>query len=298
MKLTKNPGWIGFSSRLALLLVGMIWGSSLVVVKSSTETVPPSLLIALRFTLAFAALSAIFWKKFRLINRDYLKRGAIIGLCLFAAYWIQTLGVTLAMPGKSAFLSSIYCVLVPFVYWCIGGGRPRVKNLIAAFLCTFGIILSSLTSEFSIAAGDLLALLSGLFFAIHIAAVGKLGAGKDPVLITILQFGFCALPAWVIGLLFETRDLYWNPSNLWGILYLGLFCSAAALLLQNLGQKYADPSSASILMSTESIFGVIFSVIFMGESLSMRLIFGFLLIFISVLVSELTLSHKRLKQLS
>jgi len=284
---------IWWLSRAALLLVGVIWGSSLVVVKSSAERIAPNLVIASRFTIACAVLSLIFCKKFRLLNRDCLKSGLIIGACLFVAYWLQTLGVTLAMPGKSAFLSSIYCVLVPFVFWAIGGGRPTPRNLAAAALCVAGILLSSVTAGFSILPGDLLALGSGLFFAVHIAAVGKYGQGKDPVLITILQFGFCALFAWGAALGMGGGSLRWDAQAAGGVLYLALACTALALLLQNVGQKYADPASASILMSTESIFGVLFSVIFMGETLNARLILGFALIFASVLISEVQFAGKK-----
>jgi len=284
---------IWFGSRAALLLVGIIWGSSLVVVKSSAERIAPNLVIASRFTLACIVLSLIFFRKFRLLNREYLKSGLIIGACLFVAYWLQTLGVTLAMPGKSAFLSSIYCVLVPFVFWAIGGGRPRARNLVAACLCVAGILLSSVTADFSILPGDLLALASGLFFAVHIAAVGRYGSGKDPVLITILQFGFCAIFAWIATFTLEGFAIRWHPDAAGGVLYLALACTALALLLQNVGQKYADPASASILMSTESVFGVIFSVIFMGETLNSRLLLGFVLIFASVLISEVPFSVLR-----
>lgn len=275
-----------WGARAALLLVGILWGSSLVVVKASTEKTAPELIIACRFTAAFLLLSGIFYRKLRLIDREYLKSGAVIGVCLFAAYWVQTLGVTLAMPGKSAFLSSIYSVLVPFVYWAMGGGRPRARSLLAAFLCTAGILLSSVTAGFSIVPGDLLALASGLFFAVHIATVGKYGKGKDPVLITILQFGFCALCAWIAVLLTGHMSV-WDPGSAGGILYLALFCTALALLLQNVGQRYASPAAASILMSTESVFGVLFSVLFMQEQLNARLIAGFVLILAAVLISEM-----------
>lgn len=289
----KRPKLVWLGSRLALLLVGIIWGSSLVVVKSSTDAMPPNLLVALRFTLAFVLLAIVFFRRLKKIDRSYLKSGAIIGACLFLAYWIQTVGVTLAMPGKSAFLSSIYCVLVPFLYWIFYHRAPRQENLLAAALCVLGILLASVTADFGIAPGDALALLSGVFFAAHIVAVGKYGEGKDPIVITILQFGFCALLAWLGTLTLERGAVAIRPEAVGGVLYLGVCCTGIALLLQNLGQKYADPSSASILMSTESVFGVAFSVVFMGERITAQMLVGFLFIFISVLVSELGLSFKR-----
>ena len=281
------------AARAALLLVGAIWGSSLIVVKSSTASISPALLIALRFSMAFLLLSVVFFQKYRHISKGDVGCGAMIGLFLFLAYYVQTLGVTLAMPGKSAFLSSIYCVLVPFVYWLLGGSRPRGHEVLAAVLCSLGIVVCSVTESFTIVPGDLLALLSGLFYALHIAAIGKYGSGRDPILITLLQFGFCSAYAWMVSLFGgqagSVGSLVFSEA-LPGVLYLGLVCSAAALLLQNLGQKYTDPSSASILMSTESVFGVIFSVIFLQEALNGKLIIGFALIFAAVLISQLNLA--------
>jgi drug/metabolite transporter (DMT)-like permease len=277
-------------ARIALLLVGMIWGSSLVVVKSATDTISPNFLLAMRFSMACILLAVIFHKKLKLINLDYLKSGAIIGTCLFIAYCSQTIGVTFAMPGKSAFLSSIYCVIVPFIFWMINKTRPDRFNVISAVLCVFGIILSSVTSGFTIEKGDTLALISGFFFASHIAAVGKYGKDKDPILITILQFAFSAVLSWIVAFTMESGSTKWNVGSVMGVVYLAVFCTGIALLLQNVGQKYTDPSSASILMSTESIFGVVFSVIFMNEELNWRLVLGFALIFASVIISETKLS--------
>lgn len=277
-------------ARIALLMVGMIWGSSLVVVKSAVDTITPNFLLAIRFSLACILLAAVFHKKVRMINLDYLKSGAIIGVCLFVAYCSQTIGVTFAMPGKSAFLSSIYCVIVPFIFWFINKTKPDKYNVISAGMCVAGIILSSITTGFSISKGDSLALLSGFFFAAHIATVGKYGKGKDPILITILQFAFSAVLSWIVALVLESNSIRWNSGAMLGVVYLAVICTGVALLLQNVGQKYTDPSSASILMSTESIFGVIFSVLILNEKLNWRLIIGFTLIFVSVIISETKLS--------
>lgn len=287
MKNNDSSRRIWVLSRLALLMVGVIWGSSLVVVKSAVSHIPPSTLIAVRFTLAFLTLAIVFHRHLRRIKVGDLWRGAVMGACLSIAYMIQTIGVTLAMPGKSGFLSSIYCVLVPFIYWMIGGKKPELRHLAAALLCVTGIVLSSVTNGFSIVPGDALALLSGFFFAAHIASVGRLSSGRDCILMTILQFGFCAVFAWITAFLTEDVTLRIGAGAAGSVLYLALICTAVALLLQNVGQKYATPASSSILMSTESVFGILFSVIFLNELLSPRLILGFVFIFASVLVSEL-----------
>lgn len=274
-------------AKAALILVAILWGSSLVVAKSSIDHISPSLLIALRFAIACVLLSVVFFRKLKSITRADVASGAKIGAFLFGAYWIQTVGVSLAMPGKSGFLSSVYCVLVPFTTWMMCRKRPEKRNVLAAVICIVGIMLASVTDRFSIAAGDWLALLSGVFYALHISSVNKYGENRDPVLMTILQFGFCALYAWLATFSMEGFSIAWSMDALPQVLYLAVFCTAIALLLQNVGQKYADPSSASIFLSTESVWSVFFSVAIYHEAISVQMMAGFALIFAAVLISEL-----------
>ena len=274
------------AAKAALILVAILWGSSLVVAKSSVESISPSLLIAMRFAIACVLLSVIFVRRLRIITRDDLLGGAIIGLFLFGAYWIQTLGITLAMPGKSGFLSSVYCVMVPFTTWLMCRVRPCGRNVAAAVLCVAGIALASVTEGFSIEPGDMLALLSGVFYALHITSVRKYGQGRDPIVMTILQFGFCALYALAATWIVDGAHPLFSPDAFGSVLYLALFCTAAALLLQNVAQKVTEPSSASIFLSTESIWSVFFSVWVYGEQVTPRMWIGFAMIFAAVLISE------------
>lgn len=274
-------------ARLALLTTAVVWGSSLTVVKQSTDTIPPLFLLALRFSIGAAVLMILFRKKLRLLDLEYLKSGCLIGSFLFLAYCSQTIGVTTAMPGKSSFLSASYCVIVPFL--CIFTERrvPKVQNVAAALLCTCGICLAVFGNGFLLSRGDGLAVLSAFLFASHIAAVSACGKGKDPVLITILQFLAAAVISWCGALLFETPDVHaLNGTALYGTLYLALACTALSLLFQNIGQRYTDPSEASLILSLESVFGVFFGVIFFRETLDLPMIIGFVLIFAAIIITE------------
>ena len=105
--------------------------------------------------------------------------------------------------------------------------------------------------------------------------------------VTMLQFAYCALYAGITALILRPQMNLVASSSLWvALAYLAVACTAVALLLQNLGQKYTHPSSASLILSLESVFGVIFSVIFYDEKLTFRIITGFVLIFIAILISE------------
>ena len=274
-------------ARLALLTTAIIWGSSLTVVKQSTDTIPPLFLLALRFSIAAAVLMILFRKKLRLIDRDYAKSGFLIGFFLFLAYSSQTIGVTTAMPGKSTFLSASYCVIVSFLCIITEHRMPEAHHLIAAVLCICGICLAVFRNGYVLSKGDGLAVLSAFLFAFHIASVSACGKGKDPVLLTILQFISAAVFSWAGTLLFETPDVrVLHGSALIGTLYLALACTALSLLFQNIGQKYTDPSEASLILSHESVFGVIFGMIFFHEQLDLPMVIGFAMIFAAIIITE------------
>ena len=125
----------GIFGKLALIFVAIAWGSSMVVIKGSTDTLPAGTLLACRFTIASILLALANIKKLKQLNKDYIISGIIIGLCLFFAYFTQTIGVMLEMPGKSHFLSSAYCVFVPFLGWLVLKEKPKMYHIMAAVMC-------------------------------------------------------------------------------------------------------------------------------------------------------------------
>ena len=281
----------GILNKLALLLVAIAWGSTSVVVKGATDYLPSGTLLALRFTIASVILAIANYKKLKQLNRDYLKSGLIIGMCLFLAYFTQTLGIALGMPGKNHFLSSAYCVFVPFLGAIALKKKPDLFNIIAAIMCALGIILVLSSGGLSISAGDSISVISSIFWASQIVAITKYANDKDPVLITMLQFMVSAVCAWIFTLTMENvGSIQWNSSSIAGILYLGIICSGVCFLLQTVAQKTVEPTSVSILLSFENIFAIMFGVLFYNESLTTRSIIGFTLMFIAIIIAETKLS--------
>lgn len=282
--------------KFALFSAALIWGSSFFIVKNTVDIFPTNFLLAIRFTIGCLLLCVLFPKKLTQLNRTCLWQGVVLGLLIFTAYCIQTIGLTDTTPGKNAFLTAAYCILVPFLYWITDKRRPDLYNFSAAFLCLTGIGLVSFDGSFSMRFGDAMTLVSALFFAAHIVAGARFGGKSDPILLTILQFGVAAVCSWVLGFTTETfpKEIPLNAAL--GLLYLAVFATTIALLLQNIGLKYADPTSGAILLSLESVFGVLFSILFYQERLTLRLGAGFLLIFIAVILSETKLSFLRKKR--
>lgn len=283
------------TGRLALLAASLIWGSSFIIMKDAVDGVPVFLLLALRFSIAFLLLGIIILPRLLKADRRLLLCGLLCGVLLFGAYTTQTFGLAGTTPGKNAFLTAVYCVLVPFVTWIFFRTRPTGWNWLAAGMCMIGIGLVSLTGELTISAGDGLTLVGGVFYALHIIALSRSTQHCDPTALTTVQFGVTAALSWLLHLLTERGAAFPAPSVWPQLLYLALFATAATLLLQSVGQKLTPPSQSAILLSLESVFGVLFSVLMGKDTLAPQLLCGFALIFVSVIVSETQLSFLRKK---
>ena len=264
--------------------------------KNAVDGIPVFLLLAIRFTAGCLLLTLCFTWKWRGVQPRILLHGAIVGVLLFAAYTVQTFGLKETTPGKNAFLTAVYCVLTPFLNWLLVRRRPTRWNWIAAVMCLAGIGLVSLDSDLSTNRGDALTLVGGVLFAMHLVAVSRFGEQDDPVLLTTIQFGASAICAWALSLATDTPPSPF-PENAWvELIYLSVFATTIALLLQNVGQSVTPAAPAAILLSLESVFGVLFSVICYGETVTLQLAAGFALIFLSVVASETQFSFLRGKR--
>ena len=276
----------GALAKAALLVATLIWGSTFIIFKDAMNGLPQLFILAFRYLVATVILSAVFFKKLRLINKTYLWQGAVLGVFLAAAYIFQTYGLQGTTPGKNAFLTAVYCVLVPFVSWAFFGGRPDRFNFLAAATCLAGIGFVSLDGDLSVMPGDWLTLVGGVFFALHIAFVARFNSDKDAVTLTLVQFFTAGVICGAGSLCFETLPSSVPPAAWTEIIYLAVCGTAVAMLLQNVGQKYVSSSSAAIILSLEALFGVLFSVIFGYENLSVKLVIGFALKFFAIITSE------------
>ena len=273
-----------------LLLTALIWGSAFAVVKNTLDSFAPAAIIAMRYTIATALTGIAFRRHLHGLTRADVLRGALVGLLLSAAYIVQTIGLSYTTASKNAFLTAVYVMLVPFFSMALFRQRLRKANFIAAAMMLLGIGLLSLDGESGgLNVGDVLTLLCGALFAGHIIAVERCQRRTDAYALIVLQFGFCALYALVYTLLFERGvPMTFSTGSVGGLLYLAVFSTTIAMSLQNIGQSMAPASHASILLSLESVFGVIFSCLLLGERVTPRMLLGFAVIFAALLVSELT----------
>ena len=274
-------------AKIALFLTAMFWGSTFAIGKIAAEVFSASFIIALRFSVASIALLIASIPLYKLLNKEYLRDGLWMGLSLFFGYIFQVVGLTMdTSPGKSAFLCTTYCVLVPFMHWFATKKRPQILHIVCVFICLIGIGILSLQGGWGMSAGDIMTVLSGVPSALNIVISAIVCRDKDPLLLTTIELCIVAILAWVCVFLSGTFPTEFPMKAVGGIVYLGLVATALCLYLQSYGLKYAEASIGGMILSLESVFGVIFAIILYGETITPRMIVGFIVIFIAIVLSQ------------
>lgn len=293
-----------YLANFGLVLASIIWGGAYVAVMSSLDMIPPLYVMAIRFTIALIGLSLFFYKKIKKISKRDLVAGLVLGVLMFLSYIFQTYGLKYTTASKNAFLTTSYVVMVPFLNWIISKKKPDSYGMFAAFLAIVGIGLLSLQGDMTMNIGDILTLMCGVFFALHLIYIDYYTVKSDPIILTILQIGIAGILSWICapivdGAIPVITDNKAMSELVISLLYLGIASTMIGFLLQNVGQKYTEPTTAALILSMESVFGVLFSVTFLAEVLTVRMAYGCVLIFIAIIISETKLEFlqgRRLKK--
>ena len=276
-------------NKLLILACALTWGFSFFVMKDVTAEFPVFWLLLVRFGVASALMLAVFHRRIAAqLSAPVVRTGVVLGIFYGLAYVFQTFGIVYTTPGKNAFLTGVYCVLVPFCAWAMGRGAPRRMSLVAAFVCLAGAGLVVLDNGLPLNLGDLLTLVAAVFYALEIVIVASEGRDKDVWALTFWQFvTICVIVG--AGMLLAERPpsaSLFTPGNVATLAFLAVVCSFANLALLNYALTKVEPAAGSLLSSLESPSGVAFSVAFGYESLTPRLLAGFALIFCGVVLSE------------
>lgn len=271
----------------ALFLTAMLWGTTFSIGKIATEAFSASFIIALRFSVASVLLFCVAFPKRKLLTKQYWIDGVWMGITLFLSYIMQVIALGMdTSPGESAFLCTTYCVMVPFLHWFVTKKRPQILHIICVFICLFGIGLLSLQGGLGMSMGDVLTVLSGLPCAINIVISSMVCREKDPLLLTTIELWVVAVCAWICVFGTNTFPTEFPMETVGGVVYLGVVATAICMFLQSYGLKYTEASIGGMILSLESVFGVIFSIIIYHEVITLRMILGFIVIFIAIVLSQ------------
>ena len=287
-------------SNILLLLTAIIWGSAFVAQKSGMDYVEPFTFNGIRtFIGGLVLIPVIFFMEKKnppeeisreektKKNKELLIGGICCGLALFAASSLQQFGVSYTTAGKAGFITTLYVVFVPIISVLL---RKKVRPIM--WLCVamgaVGLYLLCMTdASFRLTFGDTLVLLCAVAFAVHILTVDHFSPKMDGIKLSCIQFLTVGIVSMVCMFIFEHPDIHAILDCAVPLLYAGVLSCGLGYSFQVVAQKHAEPTVASLLMSLESVFAVVFGALLLHETMSMRELSGCLIIFIAVIISQL-----------
>jgi len=277
-------------SRLAeasLVLITIIWGTTFPLLRTSLRILDAYDIVALRFTIAAILIAAIYWKRFRLLNRTAVWDGAVTGLFMGVGYLTQAIGLTTISSPRSAFITGTAVIFVPFIDRFVSRLGATLGEGIAVALTFVGLLFFYADANLKLQAGDLWTLLGALMFASQVVTTNVAARRSDPFVVSALQSAAAAMVAWVFiiprgGLSVPLSAIPWDR-----ILYFGVVATAFILVLQTWALGKTKPVRAGVIYSLEPVFAAIFAMAFFGEGMSGREVLGSAAILLGVLVAEL-----------
>ena len=269
-----------------LLSVAVIWGWGFIAGKIALETASPQWIVFFRFSIAAICILALFFKQIKNADKACVRWGILIGLLQFAALFVQLFALQYTTTAKQSFLAATYVLFTPFAARILYRKKILPKNYIASLLALAGIAFLSLRGSAEIQIGDFITLGFALLFSAQIVIVGNLPEKCETIPITFYQTLASAVFAGIAAFCTGIPNGLFSIHSWTGIVYLGVINTAVALGLQNFAQKYTSESHAALLLSLESVFGLLFSILYYGDILTLRMTIGCALIFAALLVSN------------
>jgi drug/metabolite transporter (DMT)-like permease len=273
-------------SDLGLLYAAAIWGSTFFVVKDSLAGIDPVLLVAARFSLAAALMGGYLLLKRQPLFYRY-KAGFVLGAWLWLIYGPQTIGLKITTAANSAFITGLFVAFVP-VLSLILKRRSSLWQWVAVGVSLVGLWL--LTGGLSQAnLGDTITLISAFAYAAHILAADRyVKENLDPFILAFQQFLTVGLISFLVALFFNLpfQIASWNTAGI--VLFLALFPTVSAFIIQFFAQKHTAPLKVSLIFALEPVFGAVFAWTLGGEEFILRNALGGLLIFAAILLSNLS----------
>lgn len=278
-------------SNIFLFITAIIWGFAFVAQRVGMEFVGPFTFNGVRFALGSLSLIPIiifFNRKHNNKTGDKLKviwSGILIGIVVFLASSFQQVGLQGTTVGKAAFITGLYIVIVPILSIFLRK-HIDINSWIGAILAIVGLYLLCVKSGMSISYSDFLELISAFLFAVQILLIDYFANKVDSIKLAFYQFITCAILSFLVAVFMESINLHSIVQGYVPVLYGGIMSVGVAYTLQILGQRNADPSYASIIMSMETVFAAIGGFIILGEYMGIRQLAGCFLMLMGVILSQ------------
>lgn len=270
-----------------LIAVTIIWGGGFVASDIALESLRPFQIMTIRFLLASILMGAASIRDLKGMCLEEIRAGMLMGTALFVGFAFQIVGLQYTTPSKNAFLTALNVVMVPFIAFVILKKKIGMKSIAGAVMAIAGVGLLSLEKNLTLGIGDALTLICAAGFAFQIFFTSEFVKKYRAVVLNFVQM-LTAVALSVVSLfLFGETDFCATAKGWLSVLYLGVISTALCYLLQTASQRYVDETKAAIILSMESVFGTLFSILILHEQITLRMICGCMIILAAVIVSNL-----------
>lgn len=293
---------------IILLLTSIIWGLAFVFQRTGMDSIEPITFNAARMSAGalFVGIAVLIRDgknknkpqdpvKQKEINKNTWLGGVGCGLFLTAASIVQQMGLVYTTAGKAGFITAMYMLFVPIFNLIIFKKNNGLKVWIAVITGIVGMYLLCVRDDFVLTMGDLLILACAILFAGHILCCDNFAPKSDPIKMSAIQFIITGVLSWIFAFITESPSIEKIVSATIPILYCGVISGALGYTLQIVGQRYTDPSTASLLMSLESVFAVIAGVLLLNETMVFQEILGCIIMFAAIILLQLPSRPKKQK---
>lgn len=288
---------------MILMLMAFVWGMGFVAQSQGMELIGPNTFNGLRMLIGSLILLPVALynrKKYSKTNtysdKALIKSGVICGMILCAASTIQTYGLIYTTAGKSGFITAMYMIFVPIISIFLGK-KITCKTFFCAIVALFGMYLLSMGGDSTeVNFGDFLTLICAILFSFHILVIDHYSQKVEAIAFSCIQFFVCGLINIILMLIFEDFSPEIIKQCVYPILFSGIFACGVGYTLQPIGQRYADPSVASIIMSLESVFAMLGGIVILSEIPLITEIIGCIIMFAAIIVIQLPDNFLRLNR--
>lgn len=285
-----------------LILVTLCWGVSYLLMDISLKELDPFTLNAFRFLGAFAIAALVSFKKIRTVNKTTLKYSLLVGFALVFVYIGATFGVKYTSLSNSGFLCALTVVFTPILAWLFFKKAPGKKLTFVVILCFIGIALLTLGDDFSInmehLKGDMLCLMCAVAYAADLLLTEKAVSHEevDAYNLGVFQLGVTGALNLIMALIVETPQAPQTMEVWSAVIFLSVFCTGVAFVLQPVAQQYTTASHVGVIFTLEPVFAAVVAYFFAGEILSFKAYLGAALMLASIFIMEIdfkTLKKKK-----
>ncbi len=282
-----------------LIFTAAIWGLGFAWQRMGMEDIGPVTFTAAReiISAVFIGLAAFILGRIKkgkerirtgpFSSANTLRGGICCGTVLVAATLFQQMGIVYTSAGKAGFITAMYMLFVPIISFIVLRRKSPWMVWLAVVIGVVGMYLLCVKERLAFEKGDTLMLVCAILYSCHILCCDHFAKQGDPITISAIQFATASVISTVLAFIVEDPDPAAVLAAIAPILYCGLVSGGLGYTSQMVGQKYADPAPASIIMSFEAVFAVLGGAIMLHEKMSLRETLGCVIMFAAIILVQI-----------